>query len=100
MDNQATYLVAARVMMTMMMNFRSPIGAIDVKYVQQESKVSILVPRVTIGNPQNQPGVLSTISKAHWMPLKLATFGLKTLDKEGRCKSRFEIDQFSIVANL
>jgi hypothetical protein len=34
------------------------------------------------------------------MPLKLTTFRLKTLDKEGHCKSRFEIDQFSIMPNF
>ena len=67
---------------------------------QQESKVFILVPRVATGNPLYRPKVLSTISKAHWMPLKLTTFRLKTLDEEGRCKSRFEMDRFSIVPNF
>lgn len=67
---------------------------------QQESKVLILVSRVATGNPLNQSEVLSTLSKVHWMPLKLATFQWKTLDKEGRHKSRFEIDQFSIVPNF
>ena len=52
---------------------------------QQESKVLILVPRVATGNPLKRSEVLSTISKAHWMPLKLTTFRLKTLDEEGRC---------------
>jgi hypothetical protein len=68
--------------------------------IQQESKVLILVPRVATGIPLKQPEVLSTISKAHWMPLKLTTFRLKTLDEEGRCKSRLKIDQFSIVPNF
>jgi hypothetical protein len=67
---------------------------------QQESKVLILVPRAATGNPLKQPEVLSTNSKAHWMPLKLTLFRLKTLDKEGHCKSRFEIDQFSIMRNF
>jgi hypothetical protein len=45
-------------------------------------------------------GSLSTSSKVHWMPLKLATFRLKTFDKEGHCKSRFEINQSSIMPNF
>jgi hypothetical protein len=67
---------------------------------QQESKVLVLGSRVTTGNPLNQPEGLSTITEAHWLLLKWATFRLKLLDKEGRYKSRFEIDQFSIVPNL
>jgi hypothetical protein len=44
---------------------------------------------------------LAEVPKSGDLPaLKLATFRLKTLDKKGRCKSRFEIDQFSIVPNL
>jgi hypothetical protein len=68
--------------------------------IQQESKVLILVPRVATGNPLNQPEVSSTDSKVHWMPLKLATIRLKTRDKEGHCKSRFEINHFSIMPNF
>jgi hypothetical protein len=42
---------------------------------QQKSKVLIPVPRVATGNPGKPTAeVLSTISKALWMPLKLATF--------------------------
>jgi hypothetical protein len=48
----------------------------------------------------NQLEVLSTLSKAHRMPLKLAKFHLTTLDKEGRCISRFNIYQFSIGPNF
>jgi hypothetical protein len=69
-------------------------------YTAGVKSFNFLVPRVATGNPLKQPEVLSTIQKAHWMPLKLTTFRLKILDEEGRCKSRFEIDQFSIVPNF